>query len=314
VTLAGPYAAIAADAQPYPNRPIRFVVPYQPGGSSDLAARIIGQKLSESLGQPVVIDNRPGAGANLGTEIVAKAAPDGYTLLLGSTGPNAVNATLFTSLPFDPLTSFVPISLVSTSTSFLTVNLDVPVRSVPELIALAKSSPTELTYGSAGNGSSPHIAGEVFKAMTGVKMTHIPYKSSPPGLVDLVGGRIQVMFPSGANALSLIKTGKIRVLAVTSASRSTLLPDVPTIAEAGLPGYEVVFWFGVLAPAGTPPEIVAKLNSEINKILKMPDVREKMTATGDFPQGSTPEEFMQLIRTDITRWGKVVKDSGAKVD
>jgi tripartite-type tricarboxylate transporter receptor subunit TctC len=277
-------------------------------------ARIIGQKMSESSGQPVIIDNRAGGGANIGTGIVAKSTPDGRTLLLGSTGPNAVNATLYDSLPFDPVKSFAPITTVSTSTSILTVNLTVPVQSVKELIAYAKSKPGELTFGSAGNGSSPHIAGELFNAMTGVRMRHIPYKSSPPGLADLMGGRLQVFFPSGANALALIRAGKIRALAVTSRSRSPLLPDLPTVAEAGVPGYELEFWFGVLAPAGTPPAVVAKLNNEINRILKMPDVQDKMNATGETPRGSTPQEFADLIKKDIIRWGEVVRKSGAKAD
>ena len=307
-------AGAPAFAQSYPTKPIRFIVPFLPGGSSDTVARIIGQKLNENWGQPVIIDNRAGGGANIGTGIVAKSAPDGHTLLLGSTGPNAVNATLYESLPFDPIKSFAPITVVSTSISILTVNLALPVHSVKDLIAYAKSKPDELAFGSAGNGSSPHIAGELFNAMTGVRMRHIPYKSSPPGLADLLGGRLQVFFPSGANALALIRAGKIRALAVTNRSRSPLLPELPTVAEAGVPGYEVEFWFGVLAPAGTPPDVVTKLNTEINRILKMPDVQDKMNATGDSPRGSTAREFAELIRKDIVRWGEVVRRSGAKAD
>lgn len=303
-----------ASAQPYPNKPIRLIVPFGTGGSTDTLARIIGQKLTESWKQPVIIDNRAGSGGNIGTEMVARAAPDGYTLLLGSTGPNAVNATLYGALPFDPIKSFTPIILASGSTSFLTVNLALPVYSVKDLIALAKSKPGELSFGSASNGTSPHIAGELFNSMAGVRMVHIPYKSSAPGLMDMIGGRLQVFFPSGTNALGLIRAGKIRALAVTSRTRSPLMPELPTIAEAGLPGYEVVFWFGVMAPAGTPQPIVAKLNTEINEILKMPDVRERMNATGDTPLGSTPKEFAEVIKNDIARWGKIVKESGAKVD
>jgi tripartite-type tricarboxylate transporter receptor subunit TctC len=307
-------AAAPALAQSYANNPIRFIVPYQPGGSSDTVARIIGHKLSELAGQPVIIDNRAGGGANIGTGIVAKATPDGRTLLLGSTGPNAVNASLYDSLPFDPVKSFAPVTLVSSSTSFLIVNLALPVNSVKELIAYAKSRPEELAFGSAGNGSSPHIAGELFNSMTGVRMRHIPYKSSPPGLADLLGGRLQVFFPSGANALALIRAGKVRALAVTSRARSPLLPDLPTVAEAGVPGFEVEFWFGVLAPAGTPTAVVTKLNADINRILKMPDVQDKMNATGETPRGSTPHEFAALIKKDIVRWGEVVRKSGAKAD
>lgn len=315
VMVAWGSAGNPASAQPYPNKPIRLIVPFGTGGSTDFVARIIGQKLSESWKQSVIIDNRAGSGGNIGTEMVARSAPDGYTLLMGSTGPNAVNATLYGALlPFDPIKSFTPIILASGSTSFLTVNLALPVYSVKDLIALAKSKPGELSFGSASNGTSPHIAGELFNSMAGVRMVHIPYKSSAPGLADMIGGRLQVFFPSGTNALGLIRAGKIRALAVTSRARSPLAPDLPTVAEAGIPGYEVVFWFGVMAPAGTPQPVVAKLNTEINEILKMPDVRERMNATGDTPLGGTPKEFAEIIKNDIARWGKIVKESGAKVD
>jgi len=309
--LGSPSPAVAQD---YPTKPIRFVVPYLPGGSSDTMARIFAQKLTESWGQQVVVDNRAGAGANLGTGIVARSPADGYTLLMGSTGPNAVNATLYSSLPFDPLKSFAPITLLSTSTSFLTVNLGLPVRSVKDLIALAKAKPDELSFGSAGNGSSPHIAGELFNAMAGVQMRHIPYKSSPPGLTDLMGGRIQVFFPSGANAVALIRADKIRALAVANRSRSPLFSELPTVAEAGIPGYEVEFWFGLLAPAGTPHHIVDKLNKELNRILQLPEIRERLAVTGDSPRGSTAREFADVIKSDIGRWGEIVRKTGAKPD
>ena len=314
--LGGMLACLASSvlAQAYPNHAIRLVVPFPAGGTTDILARAVGQKLTESLGQSVVVDNRPGAGGNIGADIVAKSAPDGYTLLMGTVGTHAINPSLYTKMPYDHVKDFVPVVLVAGVPNVLVVNPSVPVQSVADLIKLAKSKPGEINFASSGAGTSIHLSGELFKAMAGVDMTHVPYKGSAPALTDLIGGQVQLMFDNLPSALPQIKAGKLRAIAVTSLKRAPVLPDVPTIAESGLPGFEASSWFGVLAPAGTPAPVVAKLNAEVNKWLQSPDAREQLLAQGAVAAGGTPEQFAAHIRTETEKWAKVVKASGAKVD
>lgn len=307
-------AASVAFAQGYPSKPVRMVVPFPPGGTTDILARAVGQKLSEAWGQQVVIDNRPGAGGNIGTDIVAKAPADGYTLLMGTVGTHAINASLYAKLPFDPIKDFAPVALVASVPNVLVVNATIPATSVKELIALAKSKPGQLNFASSGNGTSIHLSGELFKSMTGTSILHIPYKGSSPALADLIGGQTNMMFDNLPSSMGHIKSGKLRALAVTSAKRSPALPDVPTIAEAGVAGYEASSWFGVLAPAGTPKEIVAKINADIVKALGVPEIKERLSSQGAEPVGNTPEQFAAYIGTELVKWAKVVKDSGAKIE
>lgn len=302
-----------AFAQTYPTKPIRLIVAFPPGGATDITARTIGHKLSESLGQPVVIDNRPGAGSNIGTEIAAKASPDGYTLFM-CTIANSINHTLYKNLPFDLVKDFAPVTQATSVTSFLVVHPSLPVKSVKELIELAKSKPGQLNYASSGIGTSPHLAAEMFKTMAGVDMLHIPYKGTAPELTDLLAGVVKIAFETTPAVLPRVKAGKLRALAVNSAKRTPLLPDVPTMSESGLPGFEVTSWNGVLVPAGTPKEIITQLHSEIVKVLQMPDVKERLSSLGADPVGNTPEQFATFIQAEIKKWAKVIKDSGARVD
>jgi tripartite-type tricarboxylate transporter receptor subunit TctC len=306
--------APGAFAQAYPNHTIRLVVPFPAGGTTDILARAAAQKLTESLGQAVVVDNRPGAGGNIGADIVAKSAPDGYTLLMGTVGTHAINPSLYAKMPYDHVKDFVPVVLVAGVPNVLVVNPSVPVHSVADLIKLAKSKPGEINFASSGAGTSIHLSGELFKTMAGVDMTHVPYKGSAPALTDLMGGQVQVMFDNLPSSLALIKSGKLRAIAVTSLKRAPALPDVPTIAESGLPGFEASSWFGVLAPAGTPAPVVARLNAEVNKWLQSPEAREQLLAQGAAAAGGTPEQFAAHIRAETEKWAKVVKASGAKVD
>jgi len=306
--------ATGAWGQAYPAKPIRLVVPFPAGGTTDILARAVGQKLTEAWGQPVVVDNRPGAGGNIGSELVAKAAPDGYTLLMGTVGTHAINASLYAKMPYDHIKDFAPVILVAGVPNVLVVNPAVPVNSVQELIAYAKANPGRLNFASSGSGTSIHLSGELFKVMAGVQMTHIPYKGSSPALQDLIGGQVQLMFDNLPSALPQIKGGKLRALAVTSATRAAALPDVPTVAEAGLPGFEASSWFGVLAPAGTPVAIIARLNAEIAKWLASPEAREKLAGQGANAAGGSPEDFAKHIAAETAKWQKVVKESGAKVD
>jgi tripartite-type tricarboxylate transporter receptor subunit TctC len=308
--------ALFANAQaPYPTRPIRIVVPFPAGGTTDILARAVAQKLTEATGQTVVVDNRPGAGGNIGAELVAKSAPDGYTLLMGTVGTHAINASLYKAMPFDHVRDFAPVILVAGVPNVLVVNPAVPANSVQELIAYGRANPGKLNFASSGSGTSIHLAAELFKTTTGVQMAHIPYKGSAPALVDLMGGQVQLMFDNLPSALPQIKAGKLRALAVTSAQRSAALPDVPTVAESGLPGFEASSWFGLLAPAATPKDIIAKLNGEVAKWLATPEAREKLAAQGAIvAAGLTPDDFVRHIAAETTKWQKVVKDSGAKVD
>jgi tripartite-type tricarboxylate transporter receptor subunit TctC len=309
------FASDAALAQSsYPAKPIRLVAPFPPGGPADILARIIGQHLAERLGQQVIVDNRAGAGGNIGADIVAKAPPDGYTLLLGAVGSNAINASLYGSMPYDNIKDFEPVSLVAMVTILLVTHPSVPASSVSELIALARAKPGELTFGSPGNGTPQHLAGELFSTMANVKMTHVPYKGAVPALQDLLGGRLSMVFSSMPPALPHVAAGKIKALAVTSSKRSPVTPDVPTIAETGLAGYEVINWYGVLGPAGMPKDIVAKLNREIHGILTLPDVKKQLASQGAEVLTSTPQEFGAFISSETRKWAKVVKLSGARVD
>jgi len=298
----------------YPVKPIRMVVPFPPGGATDIMARGVAQRLTEVWGQPVVVDNRPGAGGNIGSELVAKAAPDGYTLEMGTVGTHAINPSLYSKMPYDHVKDFVPVILVAGVPNVLVVNPSVPANSMQELIAYAKANPDKLNFASSGSGTSIHLSGELFKVMAGVQMRHVPYKGSAPALQDLLGGQVQLMFDNLPPSLPQIKAGKLRALAVTTAVRAPALPDVPTIAESGLPGFEASSWFGVLAPAGTPPAIVTKLNAEIAKWLATPEAKEKMLAVGASIAGGTPEDFARHIATETAKWAKVVQESGAKVD
>jgi tripartite-type tricarboxylate transporter receptor subunit TctC len=306
--------APGAIAQAYPNHVIRLVVPFPAGGTTDILARAAAQKLTESLGQPVVVDNRPGAGGNIGADLVAKSTPDGYTLLMGTVGTHAINPSLYAKMPYDHVKDFVPVVLVAGVPNVLVVNPSLPVNSVADLIKLAKSKPGAINFASSGSGTSIHLSGELFKTMAGVDMTHVPYKGSAPALSDLIGGQVQLMFDNLPSALPQIKAGKLRAIAVTSLNRAPVLPDVPTIAESGLPGFEASSWFGVLAPAGTPAPVVAKLNAEVNKWLQSPEAREQLLAQGAVAAGGTPEQFAAHIRAETEKWAKVVKASGAKVD
>jgi len=303
-----------AQTQAWPSKPIRYVVPFAAGGSTDIMGRTIAEKLSVALGQPVVVENKPGAGGGLGAAEVAKAAPDGYTIMGGTISTHAINASLYKDLPYDPVKDFVAITLIARVPNMLVVNNDVKAKDVAELIKLMKANPGKWNFASAGNGTSQHLSGELFKGMAGVEMQHIPYKGSPPALTDVMGGSVSMTFDNITTAWPLAKAGKLRALAVTTAKRSPVAPEVPTLAESGLPGYEVGSWQGVFAPAGVPPAIVARLNTEIVKIINMPDVQKKIIELGAEPVGDTAEQFGAFVKTEVVKWGDVVKKSGAKVD
>jgi len=307
-----PHAAAAADA--YPARPIRFVVAFPPGGGTDIIARSIAQKLAERLAQQVVVDNRAGAGGNIGTDIVAKSAPDGYTMLMGSAGPLAINASLFASMPFDPVRDLAPVTLAASTPNVLVVHPSLKAATVKELIALARARPGGINFASSGHGTPAHLAGELFNSMAGVKMVHVPYKGASPALADLLGGQVQLMFSTMPPALPHVKDGKLRALAVTSLKRPRAAPDLPTVDEAALPGFEANTWHGVLLPAGTPPAIIARLNREIVAILHLHDIVERLSSQGAEALGSTPEEFAAYIRSETLKWAKVVRESGAKAE
>jgi tripartite-type tricarboxylate transporter receptor subunit TctC len=311
LALLAPHAA-AADA--YPARPVRFVVAFPPGGGTDIIARSIAQKLAERLAQQVVVDNRPGAGGNIGTDIVAKSAPDGYTLLMGSAGPLAINASLFATMPFDPIKDLAPVTLAASTPNVLVVHPSLKATTVSELIALAKARPGEINFASSGHGTPAHLAGELFNSMAGVKMVHVPYKGAAPALADLLGGQVQLMFSTMPPALPHVKDRKLRALAVTSAKRSPAAPELPTLDEIALPGFEANTWHGVAVPAGTPTTIIARLNREIVAILHLPDVVVRLSGQGAEPVGSTPEDFAAYIRSETLKWAKVVKESGAKAE
>ncbi len=303
-----------APAQTYPIKPIRWIVAFPPGGTTDVVVRLVGQKLSESLGQPVVIDNRGGAGGIIGTEIAAKAAPDGYTLAVGYITTHAILPHLYSKLPYDPVKDFAPISLMAAAPNLLLVNPSLPVKSVKELIALAKSKPGQLSNASPGKGTPPHLGGELFKKMAGVNIVHVPYKGSTQAMFDVVGGHVPLLFDGIVPSLPMVKAGKLRALGVTSAKRSPLVPEIPTIAESGLPGFEMVSWWGMAVQAGVPKEIVSKLNTEVVKIIQMPDVKETLARLGAIPTWSTPEQFAAHIQAETAKWGMVIREFGIKVE
>ena len=310
-------AVAPAGAQPlspaYPVKPVRLVVPYVPGGGTDLIARALAQKLGENLGQTVIVDNRGGAGGNLGMEYVAKSAPDGYTILLGLTAQFAVNPGLYPKLPYDPLRDYAPITLLARNPYVLMVHPSLPSKSVKDFVALAKSRGGQLTFSSSGNGSGAHLAGEIMKTLARIDMLHIPYKGAGALLPDLIAGQVPVSFVTWGAGGPHVKSGRLRALGVTTAKRSPALPDLPAIAET-LAGYDVPVWYGIVAPAGTPKEIIARLNAEILRVLATPDFRQRIEVDALDPIGSTPEQLTDYIKTELVKWAKAVKDSGAKVD
>ncbi len=305
---------LAANAQGWPTRQaIKFIVVYPPGGASDVTARLIAAKLSDILGQSVVVENKPGANGIIATEYVAKSAPDGYTMLMANLGPNALNPVVYKKLPYDAIKDFQGVTLTTIVPQVVVVNPSMPVKSIPELIAYAKANPGKVSFGSAGQGASNHLSGELLNALGGIKMQHVPYKGDAPSIVDLIGGSIQVALPTTVAGLPHVRSGKLRAIAVTGTKRLDSMPDLPTVAET-LPGYEAVSWGGVMVPAGTPPEIVKRLNTEINRILKMPDVAEKLQGLGAIIVGSTPEEFDKYVKDEIAKWGKVARDNNIALD
>jgi tripartite-type tricarboxylate transporter receptor subunit TctC len=303
-----------ANAQGYPTKPIRIIVPFPAGGIADLFGRVIGQKFNEAWGQPAVVDNRPGAGGNIGAEIVAKAPPDGYTLVTGSIGTHAVNVSLFSKLAYDPIRDFAPVSLIMEAEGLLVVHPSLPVKSVKELIALAKARPGQIAYASAGYGTAAHLSGELFKAMAKINMVHVPYKGNVPALTDLIAGQTSLLFATMPTALPHVHSGRLRALAVTSSSRSPAAPELPTIAEAALPGYAVTNWIGFFAPAGTPRDIVTKLNAEVVHVMQAPEIQKRLAAEGAKFSPWTPEQFGAFVKAEQTKWAKVVKDAGIRVD
>jgi tripartite-type tricarboxylate transporter receptor subunit TctC len=312
--MAASLFSLTVQAAGFPDRPLRVIVPFPAGGAADLMARGMGRKLGEALGQPVVIDNRGGAGGTVAAEAVARAAPDGYTLLFATMGTQAINPALYAKLRYDPLKDFAPIALTHITPRVLVVGPSVKARNLGEFIALAKARPGELTYGSAGSGSSSHLSGALFASMAGVEMVHVPYKGSAPLLTDLLAGRIDATFDSFTVYEAYIRSGRVRALGVTSRSRMAALPQVPAIAEAGLPGYEVSNWLGLLAPAGTPDAVVRALHAEVRRAMADAGMRRQLAALGIEPASSTPEEFDQLMRNEIPKWARIVKASGAKAE
>jgi tripartite-type tricarboxylate transporter receptor subunit TctC len=306
--------AHAQSAQTYPSRPVRWIVPFAPAGPTDLMSRAVAEKVSQRLGQQFVVDNRPGAGGNIGAEVVAKSAPDGYTLMIGHVGTHAINVTLYPKLAFDPVRDFTPITLIATLPLALILHPSVPAKNVKELIAHAKAHPGQLNFASAGNGGPTHLTGELLKTSAGIDIVHVPYKGNAAALIDLVAGRVQMMFSNMLTSMPHVRAGKLRAIAISSPKRSPQAPDLPTIADSGVPGFSAVPWYGVLGPAGLPRPIVAKLNSEISQAIALPDMHERFVAQGIDLQSSTPEQFAALIKSEVVKWRKVVRDAGAKVD
>jgi len=303
--------AAGATAQNYPARPVRLIVPSSPGGGTDISARIIAPRLSEYLGQQVVVENRPGAGTMIGGEVVARSAPDGYTLLMGIS-TLAINPAIYRKVPYDALRDFAPVSQAVALPNVLVAHPSLPVKTVKELVAFARARPGQINFASAGLGTSPHLSMELFLSMTGLKMVHVPYKGSGPGVTDLVAGHVPLMMPNMLSALPHIKSGRLRALGVTSAKRASRASDIPTIAEAGVPGYEAVQWYGVLAPAGTPRPVITRLHAEVVRVLQQPDIRERFLSDGAEAVGSSPEEFAAFIRAETAKWAKVIKDAGLR--
>ena len=306
--------ALSAYAQNYPDKAVRVVVPFAPGGSTDIVGRIMSQRLSERLKQSVVVDNRGGGGGNIGSDVAAKAQPDGYTLLIGTVGSLTINPSLYKRMPYDPLKDLTPIAYFGSTPNVLVVHPSLPVKSVRELVLLAKSKPGQLNYASAGTGGSVHLAGELFKSLAKVDMVHVPYKGSGPALIDLLGGQTQLMFSTMPPALPHVKSGRLRALGMTGSRRSPLVPELPTIAESGLPGYEITQWWGLLGPAGLPAAIVTRLNSDVNAVLQQPEVKARFANEGADTAPNTPAWFASYMKSEVAKWAKVVKASGATAD
>jgi tripartite-type tricarboxylate transporter receptor subunit TctC len=302
-----------AQAAAYPSKPIHIVVTFTTGGAPDILARLIGERLQASWGQSVIIDNKPGAGGNTGADSVAKAAPDGYTVVLGTVGTHSINGALYKKMPYDMVKDFSPVTLLATTPNMLVIHPDVPAKTLKEFIALGKKD-GKMSFASSGSGTSIHVSGELFKTMTGIDMEHIPYKGRASAIPDLLGGRVTMMFDNMPSSLPLVKEGKLRALGVTSAQRSAAAPDIPTIAEQGLPGFEAVSWFAMFAPANTPAPIVDKLQAEVSRILKSPEISKRLLEIGLEPGGGTPAELAAYQKSEITKWAKVVKDSGATAE
>jgi tripartite-type tricarboxylate transporter receptor subunit TctC len=305
---------VTAAENPYPVRPVRFIVPFAPGGSTDTLARTLAQRLSDALGQQVVVDNRSGGNGNIGTEIVARALPDGHTILLGYIANLGIGPSLYAKLPYDPVRDFAPVTQLAVAPNILVAHPSVPVKSVRELVAYTRANPQKVNYASAAVASLGHLAGELLNSSAGIHMQHVPYKGSGQAVIDLLAGQVQIMFSGMSSVMPHIKAGKLRPLAVTGAQRSPATPDVPTIAEAGYPGFEASAWYGVLAPAGTPKAIVARLNTEILRVLKIPEVKERLENVGFELVGGTPDAFAAYIRSEIEKWARVVKASGIKAE
>jgi tripartite-type tricarboxylate transporter receptor subunit TctC len=304
----------AGHAQQYPAKTIRMVVPFPPGGFSDVFGRIIGAKMTESWGQQVTVDNRPGAGGNIGADIVAKSPPDGYTLVMGTIGTHAINATLFSKLPYDPIRDFEAVAFVVGADGLLVVHPSLPVKSVKELIALVRARPGQLTYASAGAGTTSHLAGELFKSMTKGNITHVPYKGNAPAIIDLLSGQTSMLFATLPTVLPQVQANRLRGLAVLGATRSPAIPEMPTLAESGLKGFEVNNWTGVFAPAGTPAAVVSKLNAEILRVMRLPEVQARLPKEGLSFTPSTPQQFAAFVKSEKEKWGQLVKAVGAKAD
>jgi tripartite-type tricarboxylate transporter receptor subunit TctC len=303
-----------ANAADYPSKSIRWISPWPPGGANDVFSRDIGRKIADAFGQPVIVDNRPGAAGTIGSDLAAKAPADGYTVVMGSSPTHAIAPSLYPQLPYDPVRDFTPITLVGTVPNVLVVHPSLAAKNVKELIALAKASPGQLNFASAGNGTSQHLSGELFKTLAGVNMVHVPYKGTSPAMVDLIAGQVQLAFDNVTTIVPHIQAGKLRALAVTPARRSAILPDVPTVAEAGVPGYEASVWFGVFAPAGTPQPVIARLHTEILKALNTADLRARMVAMGTDISGMGPAEFQAFVRKEVPKWADVVRKANVRIN
>ena len=314
IAVFGSIASLNTHAETYPTKPIKIVVPFPAAGAPDILARVIANKLTDALKQQVIVDNRPGAGGNIGADLVAKSAPDGYTLVMGTVATHSINQTLYKKLPFDPIKDFAPIILVATAPNVLVVNPNLPIKTVKDLIALAKSKPGEISFASGGNGTSHHIGGSLFQKLTAVQMTHVPYKGSGAALPDLIGGQVDMMFDNLPSSMPHIKSGALRAIATTGAARSAVLPNLPTVAEAGVPGFEMTVWYGLLAPAKTPQAIIERLNLEITKILRMPVIKARFIAQGAEPTPGTPQQLGAFIKEKTAQWAPIVKASGATID
>ena len=307
------HAVAQTGAAGFPDKPLKIVVTFTTGGAPDILARIIGERLTAAWGQPVIVDNKPGAGGNLGADFVAKSPPDGYTMVVGTVGTHSINPALYAKMQYDAVKDFTPITLIATTPNMLVVNNDVPAKNLKDFIALGKKE-GKMTFASSGSGTSIHVSGELFKTMTGIDMVHVPYKGRATAIPDVLGGRVTMMFDNMPSSLSLVREGKLRALGVTSSTRSPAAPDIPTIAESGLPGFDAVSWFALFAPANTPKPIIDKLQAEVRRILKTPEVTKRLADNGLDPVGGTSEELAAYQKSEITKWAKVVKDSGAKAD